>query len=179
MVRINIINKVDDLAKHPIKRYSKRDLAKIRYIVCHHFAGNISVEEAAKLHVSKGWPGIGYFSVIDFEGDIYRANHLDTRSYGVAGNNTACVSIALRGNYEHTTPPDCMVDSFCYEVDIIRDILGWKVPVKVHSDFKATACPGAKLRQIIRELYPEPAPLRSVDTKKPFWSWLRADKDHA
>lgn len=143
---------VNSLPKHQTQRYRKRKLSQIKNIVVHHFAGNISVYEAAEYHVSKGWPGIGYTIVIDGP-KSYMTNDLDTICYGVAKNNTACLSVSVRGNYENELPASFTLNELENVIHILRGILG-PLPVKVHSDFVNTKCPGAKLREWVVKKYP-------------------------
>lgn len=168
---------VDKLPKHPNKKYGKRRLDQIKYIVIHHFASNATIEEAAKYHISKGWPGIGYTVVIDGR-KAYMTNDLDTVCYGVANNNTRCLSISVRGNYENKFPDDITLDVLRYKIDTLRGILG-PLEVKVHSDFVNTNCPG-KLKEWVKVNYPSPEPLTIPVSKLGRW-WkklFRRDPDH-
>lgn len=167
-----------DLPVHSWKRYGSRKLNQINRIVVHHFAGNITIEQAAELHVSKGWPGIGYWAVIDLDGTINIVNDLDTISYNVANRNTATVGIALRGDYSIEMPSPEMLYSLDKLITSIQFVLG-KIPVHVHSDFVNTRCPGSRLREWVRMAHPSPQPL-SEESKKSFFTRLfRKDEDHA
>lgn len=158
---------VDELPKHPAKSYGKRPLSKITRIVVHHFAGKITIEEAAKLHVSKGWPGIGYHFVIDLDGTAYVTNDIDTVSYNVAQGNTPTIGIALRGNWD-VEPPCYMLETLELLIRDLTNVIGSK-PIHVHSDFVNTACPGDGLRDWVRRTYPQPAALTIKVSKIRSW----------
>jgi hypothetical protein len=170
---------VNELPKHPTKRYGKRRLDQIKYIVVHHFAGDITIEQAARYHVSKGWPGIGYWGVVDGL-QTYVTNDLDTISYGVANNNTRCLSIAVRGNFEDKLPDWKTLEELQSTIYFLHGILG-PLPVKVHSDFVATACPGNELYKWVKNTYPAPEELYAIPFSKikAFFNRLFGrDRDH-
>jgi len=143
-----VINLTDKLPKHPTKTYGKRPLFNINSIVVHHFGGNITIEEAAKLHISepRNWPGIAYHFVIDKDGKVYQTNELATLSYHCRGNNTKSVGVALRGNYQEKLPTPEMLNSLG---ELLHD-LQLKLPkakIHPHRKFVKTACPGDALVQ--------------------------------
>lgn len=164
---------------HPWKKYGKRRLSQIKRIVIHHFAGNITIREAAELHVSKGWPGIGYWAVIDLDGIVYIVNDLDTISYNVRNGNTPTIGIALRGNYNTKLPDLVMLSSLSQLIASIQNILG-PLPVHVHSDFVNTECPGSKLREWVRVSYPHISSLqiKSKSIYQKFQALFKTSRDH-
>jgi len=174
-------NLVDKLPRHSWKRYSKRDLKKIKRIVIHHFAGNISIHEAAKYHVSKGWPGLGYHYVIDYDGSINICNYIDTISYNVGNNNTPTIGIAIRGDWSDQLPDSCMLFALDELIESIRLTSGY-LPVFGHDDFRNTECPGLELKKWIDNKYGhQPQGLKVEFTKlQRFWRWLvgARDRDH-
>lgn len=173
---MTIINIAESLPIHPYKRYGKRKLSQIQRIVVHHMAGNISTEEAARYHISKGWPGLGYFAVIDFDGTVYVVNDLDTVSYNVKGGNTPTLGIALRGNYENKEPIKEQIIALESLIMVLHGILGY-LPVGVHGDYVNTRCPGPYIARWVRSKYGEVAPLTLTIPKwkkllKRFWKFL-------
>lgn len=151
----------DTLAKHPYKTYKKRHLSQVTRIVVHHFAGNISVDDAAKLHVQgNGWPGIGYHAVIDFDGQIYITNSFDTIAYNVRRGNTPTLGIALRGDFSKVYPDEQQIYSLKSLILLLRGILG-DLPVYCHSDLVNTDCPGKNLRKIVKRTYGDIQALKS------------------
>jgi len=173
------IDLVDILPKHAWKRYSKRDLAKIQRIVIHHFAGRISIEEAARLHISKGWPGIGYHYVIDLDGTINITQRLDTISYNVGNNNTPTIGIAVRGNWESKLPPTCTLFALTELLESLMTTLG-EMPVYGHNDFRNTACPGGALKKWITNKYGHKPQEMRIELWKiqRWWNWLLGKHRH-
>lgn len=144
------------LEKHQTKKYNKRDLSKVKYIVVHHSATDFgSPMVFAKHHVQKkGWPGIGYHFVIDKDGTTFVTNPIDTLSYHVARNNTPCIGICLIGNfdkYEPTKEQLVSLDQIIYSLQTILPNL----EVRGHRDFKSTSCPGKLLYAEIQKVYME------------------------
>ena len=165
----------NNLPQHPSRRYAKRAISDIKYIVVHHFAGWISIEQAAEYHVSKGWPGIGYWAVIDTDGSLNICHDLDTKSYNVGNNNTKVLGIALRGNYTAELPEQCMLDTLKETIKMVTDIIG-KREIRVHSDFTATECPGSELRNYVRAHFPYP---QALNVRDPWYKKLfQKDPDH-
>jgi N-acetyl-anhydromuramyl-L-alanine amidase AmpD len=156
-----------------------RALGQLEGIVTHHFAGNISIEDAAKLHIQKWGKGISYHFVIDFDGTVYRCNDLDAISYHCGGHNTKYLGIALRGNWDKEMPPYAMLEALNDLIITLRRVMGG-LPVYCHSDFRPTACPGGCLRAYLKEKYPSPAPLKVRLSKfgRLWHKWFGKDKDH-
>lgn len=141
----------DELPKHAWRKYSKRYLDKIDYIVLHHTGGDGTIKAFANYHISKGWPGIGYHYIIDKEGNIYQTNRIDTISYNVGGKNSKVIGIALIGNYEREKLSECQKDSIESLVFLLRTFTGNK-PVVGHFELKSTICPGKYIKEFIKKL---------------------------
>lgn len=141
----------DKLPVHAKRKYGKRYLDKIQYIVLHHTGGDGTIEAFARYHVSKGWPGIGYHYVIDENGTIFQTNRIDTVSYNVGGHNTKVVGISVIGNYDEQVLNPCQKGAIEDLILLLRVILGNK-PVKGHNEFSATACPGKSITEFIKTL---------------------------
>ena len=144
------------LEKHQSKKYSKRDLSKVKYIVVHHSATDFgSPMVFAKHHVqNNGWPGIGYHFVIDKDGNIFATNPIDTLSYHVARNNTPCIGICLVGNFDKEEPGEKQLNSMALVIDCLQIIMP-NLEVRGHRDFKSTSCPGKHLYAEIQKVYME------------------------
>ncbi len=170
----------DSLPKHRWKRYGRRSISRIKHIVVHHFAGNISIEQAAKFHVSKGWPGIGYWAVIDVDAVVNIVHNIDTISYHVGGNNTPTLGISMRGDYSNDLPSKEMLDSLKKLIYCVRVVVG-PLPVDVHRDFSNTECAGDALTAWVRLHYPQPVQLSMRDRKSWRERWaglIGRDRDH-
>jgi len=139
------------LPKHSYRKYAKRYLSDIKYIVLHHTVGNSTAESFARYHVSKGWPGIGYHFLIDNEGLVYQTNTIDTISYNVSKRNREVIGISLIGNYEEKVLNKKQKASIRNLVNILKVIVG-DIPVRGHKEFKATLCPGKHIVEYIKTL---------------------------
>jgi len=148
---MTIKNITENLEKHPTRVYNKRMLSRIEYIALHHSGGGGTIEQYAKYHVSKGWPGIGYHYVINKEGEIFQTNYIDTVSYNVGPQNPKVIGICVKGNYDKETLNQKQKDALVYLVSLLRVIVGYK-PVKGHYEFKATDCPGKDIKEFIKYL---------------------------
>lgn len=135
---------VDELIRHPTKKYRKRDLDQIKEIVIHHSGTSKGSPSAfARFHVEHhGWPGIGYHYVIDKEGLIYQTNYLETVSYHVARNNSTTVGICLVGNYMVEQPPRVQLLACAVACNIVMEKVGRELMVFGHRDFNKPTCPG-------------------------------------
>lgn len=153
--KVQIVNVVNQLPKHPSKTYSKRSLAKINGIVIHHSAsfGQTAIDYA-RYHISKDrpWPGIGYHFVIAPNGRIEQTNYLDTISYHTAGENVSKIGICLSGDFEKRKPTSANLTSLKKLVHYLRQQLPQYLGVSGHKDHGNTACPGRYLYPFIQEL---------------------------
>ena len=109
--KLNLVDVVDILPKHPYKKYQTRSLEQIKNLVIHHSAGDHqSPEQIARFHSTSdhlqqgGAPGIAYHFYITEDGTIYKTNQLQTVSWHVSNNNTASIGICLSGNLNHHPP---------------------------------------------------------------------------
>ena len=105
-----IVDLVDSLPKHPLKRYGKRSLATIRNLVIHHSASDGQTPYSiARFHVESkhlaadGAAGIAYHFYLTEDGTIYQTNRLETVSWHVRGKNTPSVGICLSGNLSNSS----------------------------------------------------------------------------
>ena len=124
--------------------YRTRTASQIEGIAIHHTATsqNATPQAINKIHLDRGWPGIGYHYLIYPGGKIFQVNNNLSISNHVQNNNTKLIGIAFIGNYTQDQPTQKMYAS---GKDLIRK-LRRKYPgiryVKKHGDFKQTQCPG-------------------------------------
>ena len=149
---VSIRNVVDQLPKHPTRRYGKRSIDQIRYLVIHHSSGdNQSPEMIARFHSTSdhlkkgGAPAIAYHFYLTEDGTIYQTNRLDTVSWHVANNNTPSVGICLSGNLDQHPPTEAQQKSIVALTKILKQQLPNPVAIKPHGYFKRTNCPGQYL----------------------------------
>ncbi len=141
---------VDELPKHPDKRYPTRSLSDITHIAVHHSAAspNIPVEAIARYHVEHNkWPGIGYHFYIGPDGTIYQTNRLTTMSNHVYMNNAYTVGICVAGNFQHTLPTPAQLQATAHLIAWLTQLLNIPLDhVKGHREFphneEHTSCPG-------------------------------------
>lgn len=139
---------VEQLVKHPSKKYDVRPRSRITNLCIHHsaVAANIPLEKIADYHVnSRGWPGIGYHFYVKPEGTIYQTNRIETISYHVAYNNDYTVGICVGGDFTYATPTAPQLDSAARLVAWLMQELN--IPqerVMGHKEYprNQTSCPG-------------------------------------
>ena len=119
----------------------------------------VAEERAAMLsmhrdHVNNNrWAGIGYHFVIFQSGRIYEARgwgRVGAHASTAAGNRTIGVAFAIDG--ETTAPSAKALAAFWWLGDegVRLDHLTTGHTIKVHSDWKATICPGRKVVEALR-----------------------------
>ena len=105
---IEIIDIIDDLPKHPTRKWTKRKTSQIDSIIVHQaisegtFKGvaNYHVTPAEDNHISKeGAPGICYTFGVDFDGTVCQLNKLTDVVWHASNHNTKSIGILLRGNF--------------------------------------------------------------------------------
>jgi hypothetical protein len=152
----DIINK---LTRHKEKKWKQRDLSKIKQVVFHHAANNISAYDIAKYHVGPnhisktGCPGICYHFYIEKDGSILLCNKLEDIVWGTKGVNTETINICINGNLDIKNPTLNQIKS-------VIKIWEWsKILFKLnnknchkHSDFTNTKCPGEVISGIVKSI---------------------------
>lgn len=140
---ITVHDIINDLARHPDKRYRNRPLSGIDRIIIHHSATEQGDPYSfARYHVHHhDWPGIGYHFVIMKTGHIYQTNKIYTRSYHTSGQNTKSIGICVVGNYDNDDWPPEVDISFKYLYRHLSNIFG-RIKIYGHRDFSNKSCPG-------------------------------------
>lgn len=144
---------VDELSKHPTKKYATRSLDTIDTIVIHHTVSppDRTIESIASYHVNgRGYPGIAYHYVVTYnaandESKIFQTNYLTTVSFHTYGQNNHTVGVALQGDFTDGPPPQVQQDSARAIVRSLTFNHGWGVGK--HRDYVQTACPGNSWNQ--------------------------------
>lgn len=140
---VNVIRKVSRQGTWP-----KRDLSGITDITVHHAASSDSAtwEDFNRWHKNeKGWPSIGYHTVIYQDGTRYIVNPLDSYTYHNGFNNKVAIGVCLVGNFDVNKPNQVQLDSLVSYVkelkkdkklSSLRRLIG-------HKEYaNTTACPG-------------------------------------
>ena len=193
--RPEILDIADELPRHRRRRYRRRKLSSIRYIVVHHGAamgdGLSRIRAYARYHVeSLGWPGIGYHFAVAKDGTIYRTQPLDVVSYHVGGYNSKSVGVVLVGHYDIEDPPPEQMASARHLCAWLCEELGLPPEnVRGHREFPGVhkTCPGLKVemasfREGVRRLLEgeeEPPTVRVVFEGKEVRAILRDGRTYA
>ena len=138
---------IDELPKHPTKRYSTRHEEDITHIAIHHSAvdPSVSVEQIAHYHVEDlDWPGIGYHFDIAADGIIYQTNELITISYHARDANAYALGICFAGDFTSVIPTEAQLRSGGHLVAWLMQELNISLDhVQGHKFYvPSTACPG-------------------------------------
>jgi N-acetylmuramoyl-L-alanine amidase len=112
---------IQELPRHPTKRYKERMLNSIRQIVVHHSATTSGTPEAfARYHVQQKWPGISYHYVIARDGTVYKCQKATTISYHASGANGSSIGVCLVGHFDEQLPTQAQTDSL---IDLLADLV--------------------------------------------------------
>ena len=105
------------LPRHPVKRFDRRTLDQIKYLVIQHsvLPGDFPPERIASFLVEKKqWPGIGYHFYITSDGKIYQTNLLETVCYFAGSDvqyNPQGLCICFAGNFTEAIPTTAQLSS--------------------------------------------------------------------
>ena len=98
------------LPVHPTRKYGKRPLSRIKYLVVHQSGKYYeSAETIAEYHITpgpenhlseKGAPGIAYHYVIERDGTIKLCNNESALTWHCKNHNTASLGILVNGNFD-------------------------------------------------------------------------------
>lgn len=145
---------VNQLQKHPSKKYKQRPLSDIDTIVIHHTAtrATTTIKAIARYHVAhKGWPGIAYHYCITASGEIFKTNTLTTISYHAYAHNEHTIGIVLIGDFTNAPPPQTQLMAAAELIAFLQDAFG-DLPIMPHRHLSQTACPGNTWEQWLHEL---------------------------
>ena len=137
------------LRQHPAKRFDRRILDQIKYLVIQHsvLPGDFPPERIADYLVEKRqWPGIGYHLYISSDGTIYQTNLLETVCY-FAGSNTQHkplgVCVCFAGNFTSEVPTAAQLRSGGKLLAFLMQQLHLSVEsIRGQNEFVATQSPG-------------------------------------
>lgn len=139
---------VDQLLKHPTRRYPTRQRKAITHICIHHsaVAGTVPVEHIAQYHVeNKDWAGIGYHYYITLDGTIFQTQRVETASWHVSHNNDRSVGICVAGDFTYSPPPSAQIDAAArLTAWLMEDLSINEANILGHKEFpdNSTSCPG-------------------------------------
>jgi hypothetical protein len=137
------------LPRHPVKRFDRRTLGQIQYLVIQHsvLPGNFPPEKIATFLVEKRqWPGIGYHFYITSDGTIYQTNDLETVCYFAGANaqhNPLGVCICFAGNFTDEVPTAAQLSSGGKLLAFLMQELHLSIEsIRGQKEFVATQSPG-------------------------------------
>ena len=137
------------LRRHPVKRFDRRTLDQIKYLVIQHsvLPGDFPPEKIADFLVEKRqWPGIGYHFYITSDGKIYQTNDLRTVCYfagASAQNNPLGVCIGFAGNFTTEVPTAAQLSSGGKLLAFLMRELRLPIEsIRGQKEFLATQSPG-------------------------------------
>jgi len=137
------------LRRHPVKRFDRRTLDQIQYLVIQHsvLPGDFPPEKIADFLVEKRqWPGIGYHFYITSDGTVYQTNRLETVCYFAGANaqyNPLGVCIGFAGNFTTEVPTDAQLSSGGELLAFLMQELHLPMEsIRGQKEFMATQSPG-------------------------------------
>lgn len=111
-------------------------------IIIHHADMLGSVEDIHRVHLEKGWSGIGYHFYVRRDGNIYRGRPEERIGAHCINSNATSIGVCFEGRYDTVaTMPNAQLEAGKELIKYLRD----KYPqakLYKHSDLYATACPG-------------------------------------
>lgn len=114
-------------------------------IIVHHAAGsNFTPEQINKIHIDKGYNGIGYHFYIRKDGTIYRGRPVSAEGAHVIGENSSSIGICLEGNMDK----DLLNENQKESLELLSEYLVIKYNLEKidgHSDYYNTRCPGKNI----------------------------------
>lgn len=145
------------------------NLARLKYFVVHHSVTSPTTtpEQIAKMHLARGWDGIGYHFVITNDGVIHYVGDLGTWRANVLNMNDKVIGVNMIGDFRNGKRP---TDAQYKAINVLyREFVadgrfpGIKGPasVKFHNELQATACPCDVVKAyVINGLPAAPAPVQ-------------------
>jgi regulator of replication initiation timing len=138
-----------NLRCHPVKRFDKRTLDQIKYLVIQHsvLPGDFPPEKIADFLVEKRqWPGIGYHFYLTSDGTIYQTNRLETACYFAGANtqdNPLGVCICFAGDFTTGVPTAAQLSSGGKLLAFLMQELNLSTEsIRGQKEFVATQSPG-------------------------------------
>ena len=165
------------------KTYSWKGVLKKRkktdYIIIHHAAAaSMSADDIHRVHIKKGWTGIGYHFYIRKDGNVYYGRPIDTVGAHCENYNSVSIGVCFEGNFENDSMNSIQKNAGNKLLTYLKKVYP-NAQIKRHKDFNATLCPGKNLpfneisnslceltenSDIIDSLY-----LRGIMTDKKLW----------
>lgn len=113
-----------------------------KYIVLHHRAGEGDALSIHKLHLARGYSGIGYHFYVRKNGEVYKGRPIAAVGAHCIGANYDSVGVCFEGNFEKEKEMPAL------QLKSGRELVGYlkalypNAEVAGHKDIQSTACPG-------------------------------------
>lgn len=176
---VQIQNIVDQLKKHPTKRYVNRPIQSIKRIIIHHAGApaSVTVQRIAEYQVdTKDLPGITYHFCTTADGKAYQTQPLTVTAAHAGQNSIDSVGVCLIGNFTNVPPPEAQLDATASVVAYLLTTLQLDISQVIgYSEIANVGSPGAtlptwkptllaKTQALMKTPTPQP-PAKPVDQK--------------
>lgn len=112
------------------------------YIVLHHRAGEGDADSIHKLHLARGFSGIGYHFYIRKNGEVYKGRPIGMVGAHTLGANQKSVGVCFEGDFEKQKVMTALQEKSGRELVTYLKNLYPKASVVGHRELQSTACPG-------------------------------------
>ena len=160
---MTILNQINTLPWHSVRRWSVRDLTGINRIIIHQELGEANVEAVNRYHLKpnhiskRGCPHFCYHYGIEKTGEIIQANELYHITWHTTGQNDTGIGIMLAGDFSGpgheagtSEPTPEQMQSLGELGDYLMKAFSLSnLDIYGHYHFGKPACPGYKVQEWI------------------------------
>ena len=134
--------KIKPLERAFQRQHTKR--SKTDLLVIHHGASAISfkAEDYHDWHIARGFYGVGYNFVIEWDGTIKQGRPIWAVGAHSKPVNTTSIGVCLVGNFQHHRPSHDQYKAFAWLCNNVITKEYSNLKIVGHFDTDATACPG-------------------------------------
>ncbi len=111
-------------------------------IVLHHCAGDGDAQSIHKLHLSRGFTGIGYHFFVRKNGEVHKGRPIASVGAHAIGANDKSVGVCFEGNFEKERSMSKEQKKSGRELIAYLKNLYPNAKIIMHKNVQATACPG-------------------------------------
>lgn len=108
-----------------------------------------------QIALDRGFDGISYSDIIFPSGRVYKGRGFTKLGAHTLGRNSISYGLSVVGNYDNDKVTDEIVNAYVYTINKGKKrhrVKRHGIVVQPHSATKATACPGAHMREVIPEI---------------------------
>ena len=143
---VQIQNVINQIPRHPTRRYAQRSTQDIQRLIIHHTATDPSatVARIAQYHVSQGLPGASAHFYVAANGEAYQALPVTETGAHAGQLSWDSLGISLIGNFMQVAPPQPQLEAAASVLAQLAVELGLSPgDVVGFSEIAKTASPGA------------------------------------